>query len=446
MCEEPKLAEVQAEIEALRIESAERIVRALPAGGVKDTASSLLLRARASDPRLDQNKRAQLHSDASRLIAKTLLTPEYRLYSTALRACLGELVKWAFPGSGDERSADPENFVKRFYFERGRKDVPPGLDAVLAKAELTGELRRQRTLESAAYGIQFLKRFSSFTPILSRSDAARFGGGYFAYFGDYGCVIDPGHHFLDNFFRANRSLFDIDGICVTHFHDDHYADLPALLSLLYQRHKQEPQAKVDLYLDATTSRMFEPLISSGAFGGERVVLTPGPARSIRRAPGVSMRPIRTRHSILGENTGVGLVFDVTPKETRLVVTGDTSWDDEIAELYRSLRHQQCVLVGHVSTVDPVEIYGALFGDTPGFYRNHLGIRGLAHAIAALRPSHVALSEVGEELRNSIEQLAELVEFVFPCSCTVAWEEYPCTFPPARSAWEVGATGRLLRSE
>ena len=65
------------------------------------------------------------------------------------------------------------------------------------------------------------------------------GGGYFLALGDYGCVIDPGHHFLENFYKPPRTLADIDCVIVTHFHDDHYSNLPALLSLLYQRWKRD---------------------------------------------------------------------------------------------------------------------------------------------------------------------------------------------------------------
>jgi glyoxylase-like metal-dependent hydrolase (beta-lactamase superfamily II) len=52
------------------------------------------------------------------------------------------------------------------------------------------------------------------------------GGGYFLTLGGYGCVIDPGHHFLDNFFGKNHSIDDVNAIILTHFHNYHYGFVP----------------------------------------------------------------------------------------------------------------------------------------------------------------------------------------------------------------------------
>ena len=108
---------------------------------------------------------------------------------------------------------------------------------------LQNSIRLERAIDPEDYYFQVLKDYSSYTPLLTSPQTGHLGGGYFLAIGGYGCVIDPGHHFIDNFSMAQHSISDINCIIVTHFHDDHYADLPALLSLLFQRSRHDIATK-----------------------------------------------------------------------------------------------------------------------------------------------------------------------------------------------------------
>ncbi len=94
-----------------------------------------------------------------------------------------------------------------------------------------------------------LRKWNSYTPSLPGQTGLKdisvhsVGGGYFLYIQapenyletGYGMVIDPGYNFIHNFGAAGFCLDDIDGILITHAHNDHTNDFESLLTLLYQR-------------------------------------------------------------------------------------------------------------------------------------------------------------------------------------------------------------------
>lgn len=443
------LSSLEAELQASRFGSAERLVLSIEDRPLRTLAEAALHAAKASDPR----KGADYSASARRKLAEYFLGRQ--VAGEAARSLLFRLLEAAHfnklpptgadePPGRDHRN-DPDAVVRRFYFEGAADGHSAGRVALSAKATLDDALRRPGTLSDSDFFIEFDKWLSSYTPLVSSAVRSKLGGGYFAGFGGYGCVIDPGHHFLDNFFNGRRSIHDVNGIVITHFHDDHYADLPALLSLLHQRAKQQRRdgmvaSPVDLFFDVRTFEMFGALINSTIFSGQRRKLVSASRETIRLTKVATLQPIRTFHEVLKENSGVGLVFDVeleTVRPVRLVVTGDTGWRDEMEALYRSLRHPRCILVAHVSTVAPEEAMGVLFDDDPGFYANHLGVRGVCRAIAALQPARVVLSEIGEELQETVGELAEMIEDFFPCSCSVGWPGRPVPLRIGSANWGTG---------
>jgi len=102
--------------------------------------------------------------------------------------------------------------------------------------------------EAAGAAIEFvcMRRYSSPFPLLPRPSAFRaLGGGYFLRLHGaddesrqgrpFGVVIDPGVDFVENLYRTEFSLSDIDMIVLTHDHVDHLGGLDPLLSLLHVR-------------------------------------------------------------------------------------------------------------------------------------------------------------------------------------------------------------------
>ncbi len=103
------------------------------------------------------------------------------------------------------------------------------------------------------------RRYSSFFPFLPRPSAFRvLGGGYFVRVYDapeqpgedhplpFGIVVDPGPDYLENLYRCELNLADIDMVILTHDHADHIAALDALLALLgYRGMLEESRFKRD---------------------------------------------------------------------------------------------------------------------------------------------------------------------------------------------------------
>lgn len=326
--------------------------------------------------------------------------------------------------------------LRRFYLggAKPRGSSSPFEKVRLALQEIRGRASRVERVTDEEYFIRFLKTYSSYTPLLPGRRTPGLGGGYFAALGGYGCVIDPGHHFLDSFLSAGYSLADVDCIIVTHFHDDHYADLPALLSLVYQQGSGGDEmcsvtpTRPALFLDEETHDRFRPLIEGNPALGECTVLRPAPSQKLVLTNNVTLITLPTRHQVHGRHTGVGLALRIRPpgsaKEITLVITGDTGWDDtQVGPALRVFRDSSPILVAHVSTAHPQEAVAALTGIGEVFYGNHLAIHGLCRAIEETTPSVVILSEVGEELKDCIASLSEIIREVYDVPCKVGNNGY-----------------------
>ncbi len=327
------------------------------------------------------------------------------------------------------KTVDPTIDILTAFYLRGvlRGQVPPGILALRNKSDIDvhGIRCGRATIpsENERY-IRFLKHFSSFTPIMKNKDRKRLGGGYLFKLGHYNLVVDPGHHFLDNFFKENFRVGEINGILVTHFHDDHYADLPSLLSLLFHQRKSYGTHEVDLFTDKTTAKMFGPLIGSAPHIGRHVILIPDAEDDIEINANLHLKPIPTYHEILGEgDTGIGFYLRLGPqdKTDTILVTGDTRWDDRLVPLYMTARthSRSLILIVHISSVYPGEIPNH-FADTLNvrFYEKHLCIYGMCKSIEACQPDVVVLSEIGEELTVVLDDICQLVEGVYGVPCVI----------------------------
>jgi tetratricopeptide (TPR) repeat protein len=127
---------------------------------------------------------------------------------------------------------------------------------------MKGKTTSQLPCPNGAPAVEFIcmRRYSSPFPLLPRPSAFRaLGGGYLIRIhrasekeGEsvepYGIVVDPGVDFVENLYRTDFSLGDVDMIVITHDHVDHLGALDPLLSLLHVRshlHKQHERAGVN---------------------------------------------------------------------------------------------------------------------------------------------------------------------------------------------------------
>ncbi len=340
-----------------------------------------------------------------------------------------EGAKWSDPDLADLMKGEAEppkdsrkarDVLRAFYFQGAGSGQSMGERALRAKEELERRLRPVRTFLPQDFFIEFLKSYSSYGPLLASLSGESSGGGYFAALGGTGCVIDPGHQFLHNFLQQGRSVADVDCIFVTHFHDDHFADLPALLSLLHHWHQQDPACTVRLFADRQTVDMFRPIIDTSPYIGLCRPLTARRTAWQKLNDCVSFRALPTKHRVWrATRSGVGLVFRIQRAHTsHLLITGDTGWDDAVEAAYRAFRGQDTTLVAHLSSVARGEAMAALDPRGEHFYENHLCVHGVCRAIEVVRPRQVILSEIGQELNDVVDALAKTITHVYGIDCDV----------------------------
>ena len=287
-------------------------------------------------------------------------------------------------------------------------------------AEFRKRAESSKTIEPYSNFMEFPKQFSSYTPIMDSNGKKVVGGGYFLVINGRGCVIDPGHHYLSNYFNLKRTIKDIDAVFVTHFHDDHYADLPALLSLLYRRSKVDNNMSIDLFLDNESYNMFSPIVNSAFYlSHPSNPISQGNVYKLRNEDDIIIEYLPTDHDVFGRrDADYGLHFHKIREDLSLIITGDTTWSDDIDEFYHKKFHDSGsykVLVAHISSI--YENEGAFVGASqleiePNWHPNHLAIGGLCRCIAACQPNKVVLSEIGEELEGIIDKIGEIVADVY----------------------------------
>ena len=275
------------------------------------------------------------------------------------------------------------------------------------------------------------REWNSYTPAVPGQGEPSRGGGYFIKHAGTGIVVDPGFDFLEIFSEAGGRLCDIDCIVVTHAHNDHTAELEAILTLKYEyydAHKDDPapKKKVDLYLSQGAARKFAGLLPlrDCLYIGEIVTLNRGKSENPQVAwlsKEVSLTVLPANHDdIITRDYAVGLGFafhfkDGTPR--RLLFTGDTAvFPQGDAKDSRSIHMSYpapfCnqgidLVVAHIGSIEDFELEGPLgtmTGEersfTPrGTYTKHLGLIGTFSVLSSLRPKAAIISEFGEEMKT-----------------------------------------------
>ncbi len=294
-----------------------------------------------------------------------------------------------------------------------------------------------------------LRRWNSYTPSLPLNNLGKMdlyqhsiGGGYFLYIegkeneidAGYGLVIDPGYNFIHNFGLSGFCIDDIDGILITHAHNDHTNDFESILSLLYQRNKKfkgkRKSKKVDLFLNVGSFKKFSNYLdlankSKENYLGNVIVMSPG---QVYKIPGredlkCEILTLYTRHNeIVTRDYSLGICFKIY--DTNLLLTSDTGWCFETA-----IRNQEFleknnidldnesgstnidVLVVHIGSIQKKEfdIKGDCSNIQEYFYESHLGILGVISAIEKYKPELCIISEFGEELVNLRGKLSDEIE-------------------------------------
>ncbi len=294
-----------------------------------------------------------------------------------------------------------------------------------------------------------LRKWNSYTPSLPASSAKKdilmqhsIGGGYFLFIQGpeneitpgYGLVIDPGYNFIHNFGLAGFCLDDIDGILITHAHNDHTNDFESLLSLLYQRNTKyqgrRRAKKADLFLNVGSFKKFSNYLDlahkdSKNYIGKVTVMSPGQVIRIPNRDDLECEIITlftNHHEIVTADYSLGICFKVAGRN--VLITGDTGWSYNTARKNEDLLKENNVytreentannidvLVSHIGTIKRDEFNlkdnGKPFEDY--YYDKHLGILGTISVIEQWKPDLCIISEFGEELTEIREKLVREIE-------------------------------------
>jgi ribonuclease BN (tRNA processing enzyme) len=311
-----------------------------------------------------------------------------------------------------------------------------------------------------------LKRWNSFTPILSSDTFPSKGGGYFITTGDKGVVFDPGFNFIQNFRHAGFSFNDIDDIFVTHAHNDHTADLESILSLLHsynedikghrfsekenciyrklmKKFPKEQSAVLankveEAFKNSPRRKLLNIYVSPGAkekcgflkLGSRQdykiTVLNTQQVDLTSLAGGVKIDygdekkhinifPILAKHDdLMTDNACFGYVVRFLPENITICYTGDTGFSEELEKEYgkitvRKLNNNKgLILLAHIGGFKPEERYYYRTNESKAFYKTHLGRLGLCKLMECLNPDISLISEFGEEFENCREAFADIL--------------------------------------
>ena len=318
--------------------------------------------------------------------------------------------------------------------------------------------REQIVKETAPVYLEVLRRWNSYTPIVADNYHTSKGGGYFLSIHGYGIAIDPGFNFIDNFKGAGHSFDEIDAVMITHAHNDHTSDIESILTLLercnrkrkgdkndfeanthledmgkleeYSKKKFEeiPEAIIeetwlkssrrkiiDLFITKSVNKKFGGMLeSSKRHDYQYHIIESGESKKINSS--IDVEIIEAKHfDLISDQDSVGFVFNLNGMI--LVYTGDTGWNEKIAQNYKNLKakfsEKKILLLAHLGGFKREENHYLKSGNTEKeyetFYPNHLGRLGLGRLIDIMQPQLCLISEFGEEMRGHRRNLVNIYQ-------------------------------------
>ena len=270
-------------------------------------------------------------------------------------------------------------------------------------------LNSKRTIKDKDFFLVCLKKWNSASPKypLNRSpDYVNYfkydytcGGGYFLVLGGYGLVIDPGYKFLETFYESGFVPLDIDGVFISHAHDDHCIDLEAIFSVIFKSNEDKEDSdkkKIDLFVNSTTkekfSKMFkndEDMINKIKILDEEIEIIFG------RKDDVILKPLNTCHKEMPwqKNKEKGRGFNIDFRKKIILYSSDTEYMENLDIINQP---PYDILILNI---------GKLGKNSPGKTKAHLGLEGVKKILTKyfelpnFKNSVLIISELGFELKN-----------------------------------------------
>ncbi|MFA5105158.1 MAG: MBL fold metallo-hydrolase [Candidatus Margulisiibacteriota bacterium] len=292
---------------------------------------------------------------------------------------------------------------------------------VKTKEKLRSDLGIPRFVEKAV-GPNILKtlhKWNSSSPLFSSNISQ--GGGYLLTLKNHlGAVkaiaIDPGYGFIDIFRDIDLSIIDLDGIIITHDHDDHTESMESILSLLAKYNDNVPHNKIhhlDVFGSAGVMLKYQGLFNAlDPLGSKEInfrLMTPGSTiehvdhTSLAEKYGCVIHVKQAFHEELWthQESAVGVVIetsimDKNDRTIRIGITGDTRYESGLGEQYQDCQ----VLLFNIGSLEKEE--GKLL-------TQHLGLIGSINLLKEARPHLAVVTEFGEEFRGKRVTVSSVIE-------------------------------------
>ena len=293
------------------------------------------------------------------------------------------------------------------------------------------------SLENCSYFL-VLRRWNSYTPILPvrDSDERSLGGGYYIRHDNFGIVIDPGLNFIENFSNAGLRMADINAIIITHAHNDHTAELEALLTMSHKLNKDKSRetilatnSGIELYINLGCFKKFSGVIDLNAKYIKTIkCISPGDKLQFS-SDKFFVEILPAYHDeLISFNHAVGLKFllkfnnEITDK--RILLTSDTSLFPQqinsgsepksniaMPEIWTQYgvspsEHDIDLLIAHLGSIKDYEFEDKNIPER--LYPNHLGMIGVIRIISMLQPKLSIISEFGEEFAKKKLKITKLI--------------------------------------
>ena len=157
---------------------------------------------------------------------------------------LFESVNDYFYGRSSDRIKELKDALEREIVEKSEKDIAERILDVTSDMvkEIDESKKSMKKFTDSNVKVDsvdtltltVLRKWNSYTPIVSSKIRSSKGGGYFIQSKNKGIVVDPGFNFIENFISKGYKFKQIDAVFITHAHNDHTSDLDPLLTLLHR--------------------------------------------------------------------------------------------------------------------------------------------------------------------------------------------------------------------
>ncbi|MGD2249174.1 MAG: tetratricopeptide repeat protein [Candidatus Methanofastidiosia archaeon] len=291
-----------------------------------------------------------------------------------------------------------------------------------------------------------LRRWNSYTPFMLTATDLNLGGGYFLHWKGKGIVIDPGIHFVNNFFQEGLLIHDIDAVIITHAHVDHCFDFESLLTLIHEynekRNNSKEKKKIDVFMNLGTLKKFlswipiekdkENILINRVYPLERSISYDLPNYNLR------LNTTKAIHDeVFSKSYSVGFILELygegkytEDNPFRIGYTSDTAHDEHVETQYEGMD----VIISHLGSVNrkdfhmeekeshsrytqpEFDIMNELDKDESKLDENenvhHLMLRGVIHTIYKSQAKLAIVSEFGEELGEQRMTIVNALDSVF----------------------------------